>query len=313
MINSFLFKSILYKLIKPDPNKARYYVGMLKSEYVGLSDIERFGQVRWVKSESLKDCWIADPFILSVDDKRIQILAEQLYKGIGRLVLLDVDLESMEIKRLKVILQLPTHLSFPYIWRENGEIYIMPENVESGKLKIWHFSVEKEELENSRTVVDVPLEDAQLCKIGDKYYIMGVQYVHNDYFMCTKHLEIYSADTLFGPYSHRQTIDNELRLERGAGMIWHEGNTIIRPAQNCENGYGTNLLFYRMKLQDDGTFSEKLEYEYHPDKNHPRSCAFHTFNEKDGYVVVDGNAYVYPRWSKFFNGMKDCVISIMKH
>lgn len=313
MVNILFLKQILYRLFQPDPSKSRYYVGLIRKEDLVLSDAERYARIRWVKSESMKDNWIADPFILSVGDGRIQILAEQLYKGVGRLVLLEVDLASMEISRLKVILQLPTHLSFPYIWQEDGEIYIMPENVESGSLRIWRYNVEKEILEDPREVINEPLVDAQICKIGEKYYIMGVKYVHNDYFMCTKYLEIYSADSLFGLYSHLQTIDNELRLERGAGMIWHDGDTIMRPAQNCENGYGTNLLFYRMKLQEVGNFSEMLEYEYHPDKNHPRSRAFHTFNEKDGYVVVDGNAYVNPRWSKFFYGMKDFIISILKH
>lgn len=313
MINHFYIKSILYKIIKPDPNKARYYIGVIKSEDIGLSDIERYSQIRWVKSESLKDNWIADPFILRVDKERIHILAEQMIGSTGRLVLIDVSLKTLEIERIKVILQQPMHLSFPYIWQENGDVFIMPENVESGSLRIWRYNAEKEILEDPKVVIEAPLEDAQLCKIGDKYYIMGVKYVHNDYFMCTKHLEIYSADSLYGPYSHLQTIDNELRLERGAGMIWHDGDTIMRPAQNCEDGYGTNLLFYRMKLQEEGTFSEMLEYEYHPDKSHSRSRAFHTFNEKDGYVVVDGNAYVNPRWSKFFYGMKDFIISILKH
>lgn len=312
-MKSLSLKVLLSKLIKPDPSWARYYVGLIPQSKLSLSDEERYQQIRWIKSEKLKDNWIADPFILSVKDDSIQILAEQLYKGVGRLVLLDVDQTTMEIVRLKVILQLSTHLSFPYIWCEDGNVFIMPENVESGSLRIWRYNVEKEILEDPRVVVDAPLEDAQLCKLGDKYYIMGVKYAHNDYFMCTKHLEIYSADSLFGPYTHLQTIDNGLRLERGAGMIWHDGDSIIRPAQNCENGYGTNLLFYRMKLQEDGTFSERLEFEYHPDKSHPRSRAFHTFNEKDGYVVVDGNAYVNPRWSKFFYGMKDFIISILKH
>lgn len=309
MITSFRIKQLLSKIIQPDPSKARYYIGLLRREDLLLSDTLRYASIRWIKSESLKDNWIADPFILSVDDRSIRILAEQLYKGVGRLVLLEVNLASLEISRLKVLLQLPSHLSFPYIWREDGDIFIMPENVVSGQLKIWRYDVENEILDVPREVVDAPLEDAQICKIGDKYYIMGVKYVHNDYFMCTKHLEIYSAGSLFGPYSHLQTIDNELRLERGAGMIWHDGDSIIRPAQNCENGYGTNLLFYRMKLQEDGTFSEELEYEYYPDKNHPRSRAFHTFNEKDGYVVVDGNAYVNPRWSMFVNKVKNLILN----
>lgn len=312
-MNTLKIKQLLSKLIQPDPAKARYYVGLLRKEDLALFDEERYARIRWVNSVSLKDNWIADPFILSVDERSIRILAEQLYKGVGRLVMLEVDLASMDILRLKVLLQTITHLSFPYIWQENGNIYIMPENVESGSLRIWRYNSEKEVLEDSRVVIDAPLEDAQLCKVGNTYYIMGVRYVHNDYFMCTKHLEIYSADSLYGPYSHLQIIDNDLRLERGAGMIWHDGDSIMRPAQNCENGYGTNLLFYRMKRQEDGTFSEKLEYEYHPDMSHPRSRAFHTFNEKDGYVVVDGNAYVNPRWSKFFYGMKNCMISILKH
>ncbi len=289
--------------IKPSPYKSRYYVGLLRKEDVRLSDIERYSKIRWIKTESLEDSWVADPFIYKVKAESIQIFVEQFFQGKGRLVLLDVSLSTMEILCAKVILQLDTHLSFPYIWREGETLFIMPENVENGNLRIWKFNESTSHLEDPQVLIDVPLEDAQLCKIGNQYFIMGVRYVHNDYFDCTRNLEIYKADSLFGRYQHIQTIHNPLRLERGAGTVWQEGDTFIRPAQNCEDGYGTSLLFYRMKFEAD-RFSETLEFEYRPDKEHPRSRAFHTYNEKDGYVVIDGNALVHPHWSKFFFSVK---------
>lgn len=81
-------------------------------------------EVDWVKMP--KDRWYADPFILDVTNEEILLLVEDLeYKiGKGVISLLHINRATMEITSKKVLLELPTHLSFPAIWRKDGHIYI---------------------------------------------------------------------------------------------------------------------------------------------------------------------------------------------
>ena len=46
---------------------------------------------------------------------------------------------NLKIKSKKIILELPTHLSFPCILREAGNIYIYPESAYSGKLDVYEY------------------------------------------------------------------------------------------------------------------------------------------------------------------------------
>ena len=102
--------------------------------------------VDWVKMPS--DSWMADPFVLEVTDEEILLLVEEmpyaLHKGI--ITLLHINRRSMEIVSRKVILEIPTHLSFPAIWRKDGHVYVYPESAKSGKLDMYEFDTQKEEL-----------------------------------------------------------------------------------------------------------------------------------------------------------------------
>ena len=71
-----------------------------------------------------KNKWFADPFILEEDDENIQFLVEEFdYSvGRGRIARLMVDKKDNKIIECSIILDLPTHLSFPAIYRVDGEV-----------------------------------------------------------------------------------------------------------------------------------------------------------------------------------------------
>lgn len=82
-------------------------------------------KIHWVKKR-FKDRWFADPFILDVTDSDIIILAEEYCYDTrkGRIARVVIDRKSYEEKEYDIILELPTHLSFPFILRKDGEVYL---------------------------------------------------------------------------------------------------------------------------------------------------------------------------------------------
>ena len=260
--------------------------------------------IKWMRvHEYGKHGWFADPFILSMTEKEFVILAEEFHYADkkGRLVELVIERPSLCVKEIYVILSLDTHLSFPIIYRENGKVYVYPENAESGTLTIWEYDSENHCLSNPQLLIQEPLADSQIFKIGDVYYLFAIKTLmgtQDD----TKTLYVYSSPTLMGPYQEIQTIHNERREERGAGEIFQEGDKIIRPAQCCENKYGESMIFYELVLKN-GQFEEVERSRMFPDATRKYGMLLHTYNRMGSICVVDGYDYIHPWGRKVFDNL----------
>ena len=280
----------------PQPLESAYYIGFLKVADMSLPIAERYAKVRWLDVRRYKDeGWFADPFILSVNDDITELFAEEMiYKtGRGIIAYLKVDMNSCEILEKHTMLELDTHLSFPIYIRDNGKLYVYPENYQSGSLKIYKYDEQTKSLICPRTIIEAPLLDTQIVKIEGLYYALGVQFqsgLQKD----TQKLYIYQADTLLGDYKLIQVIKNPRCEERGAGLIYAEDDRMIRPAQSCEGGYGREVILYDLQRKPSG-FEEKVIDRVLPDRKASNGNILHTYNRKDGWVVIDGWRYKYPR------------------
>lgn len=268
-----------------------YILGLIPPECnaVDSSDARR---VKWIKFRGYKKNWLADPFILSVDDESVTLFAEEMDSATqkGRLVKVVVDRISNKIVDRKIILELETHLSFPIIFRSKGDVYVYPENYESGTLKIYKYNPVTDKLENPVEIIREPLLDTQIIELDGLYYAFAVKFqdgTQND----TRQLRIYKSPTLFGQYELVQLIDNPRCEERGAGAIFFRDGKIIRPAQCCEGDYGRNVIFYELILEKDG-FHEKEIGRLNPHHSHPEGL--HTYNcYNEDVTVIDSCAYAF--------------------
>ena len=113
-------------------------LGFVRGGMAVIMESEHF-EVDWVKMP--KDRWFADPFVLDVKDDEILLLVEDYgyEKRKGIISLLHIDRISMEITARKELLELPTHLSFPAIWRKEGHVYVYPESARSGRLDLYEY------------------------------------------------------------------------------------------------------------------------------------------------------------------------------
>lgn len=276
----------------PDPLYFSYRVGLLHKENLFLSDIERYKKIIWLKSQPYeRKCWFADPFIIQIKNGILSILVEEMDRetNLGRLVRLEVDSSDGTIIKRTSILELTTHLSFPFVWKENDCIYIMPENYQSNSLKIWSYDVDNDQLCNPIVLLEGKFLDSQIIKIKDYYYIFTTKYV-TGYWDDYKSLYIYRSNNLIGEYSFFQTITNVKNEERGAGQFFKFNDKLIRPAQSCEGGYGKSVIFYEILFEEDG-FIEKEVYRMNPINSMRNGLVLHTYNYLDDWSVIDGFDY----------------------
>ena len=266
----------------------RYNIGFVDEEEKSKAN----PKIHWLKLGSYRKGWFADPFILKVSDKTMEILVEEyLYNTrLGRLSLITVDAKTYRLLKVDVILELPTHLSFPIPIIENNKVYIYPENYQGGALTIYEYDMELHKLVKPTRIIEQPLLDTQIIKIDSTYYAMGVAYSsgsHQD----TKTLHIYSAPSLLGPYQSFQTIQNDKCEERGAGEIVKTNGKYLRPTQNCEGDYGLDVIIKELILTKDNKFTQKEIRRISPNHSLKYGLGLHTYNSLGGKTVVDGRGY----------------------
>lgn len=85
-----------------------------------------YSLVKWMRYAD-KTRWYADPFILRVTEDEIILFVEDLsYEtNRGRIAKLVVDRRTFKLLPMKIILDLPTHLSFPMIFRKGEEVIVI--------------------------------------------------------------------------------------------------------------------------------------------------------------------------------------------
>lgn len=290
--------------IKKALGEMRYEVGFLDIKDIHLPTKERFKRIKWINLGDYKDGWFADPFILSINDKHIELLAEEwVYKdNKGRISKLVIDKTTYKLLSVICILELNTHLSFPLIYEEKGITYVCPENYLSGCVNIYTYDMINEKLANPQTIIKEPLIDTQICKINDKYYAFGVERRTGN-MSDTRYLKVFQSDSLCGEYKHIQTIENNMNVERGAGSIFEWNGKLIRPAQNCEGGYGLSTIIYELSCNNG--IHEKEIGRIEPDNSSYMGLCLHTLNIKNNLCVIDGQEYNHYRLSRFLKAISN--------
>lgn len=240
------------------------------------------------------DRWFADPFILDYDEDKIQVLVEEFSYNIrrGRIARLSIDRKSYRLLEYKIILDLPTHLSFPFILRKNGKVYICPENSASGSWNMYEYDPDTQQCIKVRTILKEPLTDAIITGLLDEEYVFST------------HLPSQNGNTL-SMYSVHGVLQQELafpaKVARNAGDWFRIDKKVYRPAQDCDHGYGCAVIIQEIK-QADGSL--KFNDICRIKSTHPKyTTGCHTLNHYNELSVVDVHGWRRPRLVKWVNNM----------
>ena len=138
--------------------------------------------VNWMK-HGYKTCGFADPFLYNVTDTIFEVFAEEInfYRKNACLVRLVVDRQTKVLLERKPILKLDTHLSYPFIIRNKEGVFVIPENVASGKLNIYKYDEQKNCLIFQRVLIELPLADATVVGYKDRFYLFATKKGYDNY------------------------------------------------------------------------------------------------------------------------------------
>ncbi len=236
---------------------------------------------------STPDSFFADPFLFSIGGKRL-LFAEQLYYSdwVGKLVCAEVG-DDGKLSPFKDALVHPYHLSYPFVFEDHGAIYMIPESGAANTLDLYVFdSITNSWRLDTQLMKEERISDATLFLHNGLYWILATNSSENA--STWDELSAYYATSLKGPWLPHAAnpLISDLRSARPAGRVIQEDGRLLRPAQDCEDGYGSAIAWCEIDKLTPTEFEERVVSRTKGARQQGYN-GMHTYNADDAFEVVD--------------------------
>jgi hypothetical protein len=226
--------------------------------------------------------WCADPHLFELDGTTY-VFAELYDRVLRRGVIGFCQLTEKGPSKWKIALKTPFHLSYPHIFAENDGIYMIPESYVGGEIALYRAEkfpakwVRIQPIRQGLAAVDttrIPWESRT-------WLLTQTQTDDN-----TDCLMLMTEDG-----TKDWCISKNDPFCRPAGPVFRHNGRLIRPAQDCSDGYGKALRFHEITAVGEGLFQEHLLTQVTPDqiridrKHAPQGI--HTYCQSDIWEIID--------------------------
>lgn len=235
------------------------------------------------------DRFYADPFLFEKDGKTYLFLEDLRYSE-GRALIACCELNSDGTHGPIIeVLRRPYHLSYPFLFEEDGEIYMIPETKGNRTVELYRATnFPAEWTLESVLLSDIYAVDATIQKLDGKYW-MFVGISNGRYSNCDE-LGIYFADALKGPWTPHPAnpVVSDVRRARPAGAFFRDQGRLIRPSQDCAKAYGYAIVFSEVLILSETEYEERPIARLDPDWV-KGNLGTHTYTRTGQFEVIDGN------------------------
>jgi len=233
-----------------------------------------------------KDSFWADPFIIKYKNETTIFFEEfPNRQNKGHISAINYDPKSKTFSKARIVLSEKIHLSYPFVFEDNDNLYMIPETKEFGSIRLYQYI--NNSFQFKETLIDgIEAVDNTLIKHNNKWYLFCSVKNHPD--APSINLHIYHSDTLSGEWlPHKgNPIVSDCRTSRPAGSLFSTKSNLYRPIQDCSIRYGYVVRFYRVDELTPETYKEILVDSIEP-KWDKKINAIHTYNFCDSLTVVD--------------------------
>lgn len=232
-----------------------------------------------------KDRFWADPFALKKDGRYYIFFEELLYRtNKGHLSVMEVDKKGI-VDGPHKILERPHHLSYPFVFSWNGQLYMVPESGRARVVELYRCTAFPGQWELDRVLLTgVHAVDTTLAEIDGRWWMFTSIQVEGSKQLYELHL--YHAESPLGPWEPhmRNPVRPDAHSSRPAGAIVKRNGVYYRPAQK---GPGDGMFIHKIERLDDEAYAETEVCRILPDWAEDLSGT-HTLNSSGGLTVIDG-------------------------
>lgn len=234
-----------------------------------------------------RDRFWADPFPFKVGTNSY-IFAEELFykRGIGHIAILPVNQQGLTGSPIK-ILERPYHLSYPFVFEWQSELYMMPETAHNKSLEVYRCDQFPDKWSHYRTIMEnTAAADATLHFHNGLWWL----FVNIGSSGCSKNDELFlfHSESPLGPWRpHRNNpVKSDVRSARPAGRLFERQGKLYRPAQDLSCAPHYTVPINRVDALGPERYEERVVSCLRAGwrKN---QIGIHTLNHYAGISVID--------------------------
>jgi hypothetical protein len=266
---------------------------------------QRISRQQWILYYGLADdlvqaCWRlrplappidrfwADPHVLQLGSRYYVFVEEMLYaRGRGRISVIEID-EDGRSGEARTVLEEPHHLSYPFVFEHDGDVYMVPESAERGTVDLYRATAFPDRwtfVEHLMTGLDA--YDATLLLEHDRWWLFAsvIKYPGAG----SGELNLYSSDRLIGGdwrLHPASPLSSLVTGSRPAGAVLRRNGRLYRPAQDGSGRYGRAIKLYEIREVTEDTYREELVSSIEPAWNR-RITRTHTLAHAGRLTVLD--------------------------
>lgn len=262
-------------------------IGVVDARIEDIVKSGRAAPVRWLPEASNHRYYYADPFALPGSDNLVILFERYDYVSAkGRIEATTIP-EAFDGAPNSTAIELPVHLSYPYLLKSNDQIFCVPESHEANVCTLYRAVEFPTHWQPVRTLIDgFAAVDPTVFQFGRYFWLF-----------CTdaktgpdQKLYAWYADKLLGTWSPHplNPLKCDVRSSRPAGSPFEMEGSFYRPAQDCSQEYGGAITLNRIIRLDPTGFLEEPVSQIKPDPAGQYSDGLHTICSVRNLTIIDG-------------------------
>lgn len=258
----------------------KWNIGIVDQSLESIVESE-LKEPQWLKEAPTNQYW-ADPFQHPGSPSTILCESFDYSKQRG-------DIQSIsENGDAQTLLELATHLSYPFTFTDKGKHYVLPENFESAQLSL--YEIEDQIIKKKRKLLDGSWIDPSLCYADGRWWLFCTEKESPN-----EKLFLFFANTLEDDFTAHplNPILTDIQSARPAGKIFQIDKNWYRPAQNCSATYGGSIRLKKIERLTITDYQESFVKEIFPSEDHPYSKGLHTLSPYGNQLLIDGKRFYF--------------------
>ena len=233
----------------------------------------------------------ADPFLLRRDGKLFVFFEAYPPEKRGVIAYSEI-LEPGQFPEPRIALEAPYHLSYPFIFEWEGNVYLLPETHDNGTIELYRAKKFPDEWALYKVLMkDVRFVDPTLHFEAGKWWLFAG--ARDGKLEEVSELHLFIGDSLLGPWERHpgNPVVRGENCARPAGRLFRMGDQLVRPGQDSSHFYGEAIWLNRVDTLSATEYRESPLMRLGPESL-PDSCGTHTLDFDGEWQVQDGFRYV---------------------
>ncbi len=260
----------------------QWNVGIICKPTQSLLNNEKY-DIEWLPKPDRRH-FIADPFGAKINGESYIFMEEYDFnERKGKISYIKLSERNRSFK-LETAIEKQYHMSYPYMFLYKMEVYCIPETYQNNEAIIYKI-ISPSNWEKKYTIIEgVDVVDPSLIEYNGKWWLFFTRAKTGNGI-----LYLWYAEDLFGEWKpHKNNpVKTDIGSSRPGGKIFiHEG-TLYRPAQDCTQLYGANIVINKVLKISTTEFIEEPVSFITP--NNTTLNGVHTLSSFGEITLIDGD------------------------